>query len=408
MDEKSIVQEITRERFKWERKCLGPFAFQSKFACREKDAKDRLSGSMPDLRNPFAHDTDRIIHSNSYARYMDKTQVFFQIKNDHITRRSLHVQMVSRIARTIGRCLELNEDLIEAIAVGHDIGHTPFGHAGESAISAILQEKNAGTFVHNAQSVRVLQLLEHRGDGCDLTLQVLDGILGHNGELSQQKFEYDHSKLSWDKLYDNVEKCLRIKKYDTKVAPSTMEGCVVRVSDMIAYLGRDFEDAVTLGLLKRDSLPMSVRRVLGSKNREIVNALCSDVIKSSYKKRFISFSDEVFAAFKEMKEFNYSEIYGCKLIAEQRKRFEKMVRELFDAYLDDLERADANQSIYKDYIERFPDQYFCKTSNERIVADYMAGMTDQYFLKQHELRFMPRKIDYDETRFIEPMTKPME
>ena len=187
-----------------------------------------------------------------------------------------------------------------------------------------------------------------------------------------------------------------------------MEGCVVRVSDMIAYLGRDFEDAVTLGLLKRDSLPMSVRRVLGSKNREIVNALCSDVIKSSYKKRFISFSDEVFAAFKEMKEFNYSEIYGCKLIAEQRKRFEKMVRELFDAYLDDLERADANQSIYKDYIERFPDQYFCKTSNERIVADYMAGMTDQYFLKQHELRFMPRKIDYDETRFIEPMTKPME
>ena len=131
MDEKSIVQEITRERFKWERKCLGPFAFQSKFACREKDAKDRLSGSMPDLRNPFAHDTDRIIHSNSYARYMDKTQVFFQIKNDHITRRSLHVQMVSRIARTIGRCLALNEDLIEAIAVGHDIGHTPFGHAGE-------------------------------------------------------------------------------------------------------------------------------------------------------------------------------------------------------------------------------------------------------------------------------------
>ncbi len=408
MDEKAIIQKITRERFKWEKKCLGPFAFQSKFAWREKDEKNRLAGSIPDLRNPFAHDTDRIIHSNSYARYMDKTQVFFQIKNDHITRRSLHVQMVSRIARTIGRCLELNEDLIEAIAVGHDIGHTPFGHAGESAISTILQEKNAGTFVHNAQSVRVLQFLEHRGKGCDLTLQVLDGILGHNGELSQQKFEYDHSRLSWDKLYGNLDKCFRIKKYDAKVTPSTMEGCVVRVSDMIAYLGRDFEDAVTLNLIKRDSLPMSVRRVLGSRNREIVNALCSDVIKSSYKKRFVSFSDEVFAAFKEMKDFNYSEIYGCKFIAEQKRRFEKMVRELFEVYLDDLKRADVRQSIYKDYIERFPDHYFCKTSNERIVADYMAGMTDQYFLKQHELRFMPRKVDYDEARFIEPMIKLME
>ena len=408
VDEKSIVQRITRERFEWEKKCLGPFAFQSKFAWREKDEKNRLAGSISDLRNPFAHDTDRIIHSNSYARYMDKTQVFFQIKNDHITRRSLHVQMVSRIARTIGRCLELNEDLIEAIAVGHDIGHTPFGHAGESAISKILQKKKAGTFVHNAQSVRVLQKLEHRGAGCDLTLQVLDGILGHNGELSQQKFEYDHSKLSWEKLYDNMEKCLKIKKYDTQVSPSTMEGCVVRVSDMIAYLGRDFEDAVTLKLVKRDSLPMSVRRVLGSTNREIVNTLCSDVIKTSFKKQFVSFSNDVFAAFKEMKGFNYSEIYGCKLIAEQRKRFEKMVRELFDVYLKDLKSADSKQSIFKDYIERFPDRYFRDTANERIVADYMAGMTDQYFLKQHELRFMPRKIDYDETRFIEPMIELME
>ena len=139
-----LAQEITQERFRWEEKCLGEFAFPSKRAIRKSDREGSHTGEQTDLRNPFAHDTDRIIHSHSYARYMDKTQVFFQIKNDHITRRSLHVQMVSRIARTIGRCLGLNEDLIEAIAVGHDIGHTPFGHAGESVISKILQENQKG------------------------------------------------------------------------------------------------------------------------------------------------------------------------------------------------------------------------------------------------------------------------
>ena len=396
MGNRDLIKSITEERFRWEKKCLGDYAFHSEFACREHDDPESLTGKQPDLRNPFAHDTDRIIHSNSYARYMDKTQVFFQIKNDHITRRSLHVQMVSRIARTIGRCLELNEDLIEAIAVGHDIGHTPFGHAGESVISAILQEKKAGVFVHNAQSVRVLQILEHRGKGCDLTLQVLDGVLGHNGELAKQKFEYSHSNLSWKKLYADLNKCFTIPGYDKKVAPSTMEGCVVRVSDLIAYLGRDFEDAVILNLIKQDDLPLDVRRTLGSTNREIINTLCSDIIENSYGKNYVDFSDDVFSAFKQMKQFNENRIYKCDLIADQRRRFEKMLRELFNLYLQDLKDADARQSIFTDYIERFPDSYLRDTSNERIVADFIAGMTDQYFLKQHEMRFMPQKIDYDE------------
>lgn len=400
VNEKRLVEKITAERFEWEERCLGSFAVQSKSACRKSDAPKMPTGLRCDLRNPFAHDADRIIHSKSYARYMDKTQVFFQIKNDHITRRSLHVQMVSRIARTIGRCLELNEDLIEAIAVGHDIGHTPFGHAGENAISKILQGKKAGVFVHNAQSVRVLQELECHGRGFDLTLQVLDGILGHNGELTQQKFDYDPSMLSWDNLDANLKKCFSVKGSDKKIGPSTLEGCVVRVSDMISYLGRDFEDAVTLDIVKRNALPLSVRRILGSSNREIVNALCSDIIMNSYKKKFVTFSDRVFGAFEEMKNFNYSRIYGCSLIAEQRKRFEKMVKDLFCAYLRDLRRADTRCSIYEDYLKFLPDPYLKNTRNERIVADYMSGMTDQYFLKQYELRFMPQKIDYDEVKNI--------
>ena len=395
---RDLVTTITRERFAWEKRCLGPNAFPSKLACRESDEKrtdSKLSGALPDLRNPFAHDTDRIIHSHSYARYMDKTQVFFQIKNDHVTRRALHVQMVSRIARTIGRCLELNEDLIEAIAIGHDIGHTPFGHAGEAVLSEILQEHNVGTFVHNAQSVRVLRTLEHRGKGCDLTLQVLDGILGHNGESETQRLEYDHSRLTWQNLDESLARCFSEVGFDKKVFPSTMEGCVVRVSDLISYLGRDFDDAVTLKIIDHDSLPIEIRRVLGSNNRDIVNKLTSDIIATSHGKNYIAFSDDVFAAFKAMKKFNSDHIYGCPLIVEQRRRFAKMVKDLFNVYMEDIKRADANQSIFKDYINRFPDSYLCEPY-ERIVVDYMAGMTDQYFLKQYQMRFMPQRIDYDE------------
>ena len=394
--EKDLVNVITEERFDWEEKCLGEFAYPSKLARRKSDPSDKCTGQIPDLRNPFAHDTDRIIHTHAYARYMDKTQVFFQIKNDHITRRSLHVQMVSRIARTIGRCLRLNEDLIEAIAVGHDIGHTPFGHAGEAAISKILKKRQAGVFVHNAQSVRVLQELEHKGKGCDLTLEVLDGIIGHNGELSQQHLEYNHENLSWGRLEGNIQHCFAEEGFDKKVTPSTMEGCVVRVADKISYLGKDFEDAVTLGIVKSDSLPLGVRRVLGSTNHEIVNTLCSDVIKTSYGNGLVAFSDEKYEALEKMQEYNYANIYGCKFISEQRRRFDMMVEALFDCYLEDLSRSDDNQSIFTDYISRFPDDYLSSTADERIVADYIAGMTDQYFLNQYATRFLPRRIDYDQ------------
>ena len=241
-----------------------------------------------------------------------------------------------------------------------------------------------------------MQKLEHKGKGCDLTLEVLDGIIGHNGELSQQHLEYNHENLSWDRLEENIRHCFAEDGFDKKVTPSTMEGCVVRVSDIISYLGKDFEDAVTLGIVKSDDLPLKVRRVLGSTNHDIVNTLCSDVISTSYKKNIVAFSDEKYEALIEMKRFNYERIYGCKLINEQRKRFNAMVEALFGCYLDDLSRSDASQSIFTDYISRFPDSYLSTTGDEQIVADFIAGMTDQYFLKQHALRFLPRSIDYDQ------------
>jgi len=389
---KDILKEISSQRHRDEERCL-----DKKYAYFSRNAERKGGVSAePDFRSPFAHDIDRIIHSHSFARYMDKTQVFFQIKNDHISRRSLHVQMVSRIAKTIGKCLRLNLDLIEAIAVGHDIGHTPFGHAGESVLAEILKEKECGTFVHNAQSVRVLQYLEHKGRGCDLTLPVLDGILGHNGEQEQAKCEFDPKNLTWDKLEENLERCFTEEGYDRTVSPSTLEGCVVRVSDMISYIGKDFEDAVTLKLVDPNAQPLEVRKVIGSTNRDIVNALCSDIIKNSYGKGYIAFSKETYAAFKAMKDFNYDFIYGCDLIKRQREKFSDMVKGLFDAYLVDLDESDAHSSIFSDFISHFPDSYLQETPDERIVADFIAGMTDQYFMKQYNLHFLPIRIDYNE------------
>ena len=392
----SLIQDVTHERLKWEADCLGDYAVKSVDACRQSDAPGERAGELPDYRNPFAHDADRIIYSHSYARYMDKTQVFFQVKQDHITRRSLHVQMVSRIARTLGRCLKLNEDLIEAIAVGHDIGHTPFGHAGEMAISQNLEGRNAGCFIHNAHSVRVLQKLEHKGVGLDLTLQVLDGILGHNGEITQSVFEYDKRNLTWASLSKNVEECFRTPGYDKKVGPSTLEGCVVRVSDIISYLGKDFEDAVMLNLVHRDDLPIEVRRVLGTSNRDVIDRLCSDIIENSQNKERLEFSEPVFNAFAAFKNFNTERIYKCPFIKEQISRFKRMVDGLYEFYLGDLKKGDSDASIFKDFISHLPDSYLEETSDERVVADYLASMTDQYFMKQYVLRFMPQSVDYEQ------------
>jgi dGTPase len=200
-----------------------------------------------DYRQDFSIDVDRILHAHAYARYIDKTQVFYLVKNDHITHRVLHVQLVSKIARTIGRYLRLNEDLIEAISLGHDIGHAPFGHDGERYLSKLCEYYGIGSFQHNVQSVQFLDKVERKGMGWNLCLQTLDGILCHDGEVHDQMLQPEKQKT-----FDTLDRELAIKIKDPRstLTPMTLEGCVVRMADTIAYIGRDIEDAIRLNLLK--------------------------------------------------------------------------------------------------------------------------------------------------------------
>ena len=252
-----LRQRLDRE----EREKLSPRASFSDNARRRRpdETADR------DHRQSFAVDTDRILHSLAFTRYIDKTQVFYLIKNDHITHRVLHVQLVSRIARTIGRHLGLNEDLIEAISLGHDLGHAPFGHDGEAYLSRLCVAHDIGHFVHAAASVEFLERIERKGQGLNLTLQVLDGIFTHNGELDQAALVLDP-----ELTFEEFDRRLQAKLADPTLdfMPMTHEGCVVRLADTISYIGRDIEDAIRLNLVQRSDLPVECTGVIGGNERD--------------------------------------------------------------------------------------------------------------------------------------------
>lgn len=242
-----------------EQEFLSPVATISSRGMRRHPEDNRRGG----YRQNFSLDVDRILHSMAYTRYIDKTQVFYLIENDHITHRVLHVQLVSKIARTIGRFLGLNEDLIEAIALGHDIGHTPFGHDGERFLSQICERHGIGSFQHNLQSVQFLERVERKGRGWNLCVQTLDGILCHDGEVHDQRLQPE-----WGKDFEKFDQCMAAKRRDPHLAltPMSLEGCVVRMADTISYIGRDIEDAIRLGLVARADLPDEAVKVLGSTN----------------------------------------------------------------------------------------------------------------------------------------------
>lgn len=389
-----VYATIVRQNRRRERLTLGTCATNSRQAVRRRpeDLPDREN-----LRPAFFRDADRILHCSAYARYFDKTQVFFQTDNDHVTRRVLHVQLVAKIARTLARFLQLNEDLVEAIALGHDIGHAPFGHAGEDCIAKILEENNAGSFVHNAQSVRMLERIENGGKGLNLTLQVLDGILGHNGEFWEASITSAAQPPSWETLDANVEKCLtcpRSERPERNVFPSTFEGCVVRVSDVIAYVGRDIEDAITLKLISEDDLPKDAVAVLGHRNRDIINNLAMDLAHNTTTCSGLNFSERGYQAMETLLKFNYERIYKSPVILEQRRRFERIVRELFEIYLDDLTNGNEKSAVFEYHLSLMDANYREENSHYRIVADFMAGMTDRFLLGQYMQRFMPEKIGY--------------
>ncbi len=330
-------------------------------------------------RQAFSVDADRILHSLAYARYIDKTQVFYLVKNDHITHRVLHVQLVSKIARTIGRFLGLNEDLLEAIALGHDIGHTPFGHDGERFLSNICEKNGIGYFHHNVQSVQFLDKVERKGRGWNLCLQTLDGILCHDGEIHNERL-----LPATAKTFENLDAEIAAKKSDPRTAlvPMTLEGCLVRMADTVSYVGRDIEDAIRLDLIRRQDLPEVIVTVLGDTNGTIVYNLVTDIIRNSYRKPYIAFSRRVSEALRHLKRFNLERIYLNSRIKRHTRRIEKLFEILFETYLDDIGRHRKSSVIFGQFMKDMTDEYIQSHRPAEIVRDFIAGMTDQYFLDQ--------------------------
>ena len=365
-------------------------ALLSPRAARNEDAVRRHNRTPDDIRTRFSRDADRIIHSRAYARYIDKTQVFYLVDNDHITHRVLHVQLVSKIARTIGRSLRLNEDLIEAIALGHDIGHIPYGHTGEACLSAICEEEGIGPFRHNVQSIRFLDRIED----CDLTLQVLDGILCHNGE------GYDHRLKpapyrDWAAFDARVA---AVQERGDDPTPMTLEGCVVRFADTIAYIGRDIQDAREVNLIgEGEPLPPNAAEVLGPSNREIVHALIMNVVASSDSsgEGCIAYDDEHAAALKSLKDFNYRRIYENRLLTSEKEKIRRMYGTIFSACVEDVCAGRVSAPIFRDFIDTpwISDTYVESALPEELARDFIAGMTDRYFEMRFREIMLPRRIE---------------
>ena len=330
---------------------------------------------------------DRILHSLAYTRYIDKTQVFYLIQNDHITHRVLHVQLVSKIARTIGRFMGLNEDLIEAIALGHDIGHAPFGHDGETFLSALCEAHNIGAFQHNLQSVQFLDRVERKGRGWNLCLQTLDGIVCHDGEVHNQLL-----KAEWGKTFDTFDQSMVDKKHQPALplTPMTLEGCVVRMADTISYIGRDIEDAIRLGILSRGDLPADVVDVLGCTNGTIVYNLVTDIIQNSYRQPYVAFSPTASSALKSLKGFNLDRIYLNPIIKKHTENIRVLFEYLFERYLKDIEQGRENSAIFLRFLKDMDDHYMRDHSPAEVVRDFIAGMTDKYFLQQCPAELRPQ------------------
>ncbi len=337
-------------------------------------------------RPAFVHDIDKIMHCPYYNRYSDKTQVFSLVKNDDVTRRSLHVQLVSRIARTIGSALHLNLDLIEAIALGHDIGHPPFAHSGEIYLDELYFAHAGRHFSHSIHSVRVL-------DGIfplNISLQVLDGIACHNGEIELEA--YEPGKLDSFSQFDTMmEACYRDSQKVNHLIPSTLEGAVVRISDIIAYLGKDRQDAARLKLVEEENYSPTQ---IGSINAEIINNLVVNILENSYGKPYIRLDTEHFQALKTAKRENYARIYeNAAFQAKLATTARPMMAEIYGQMLEDLARENRNSPIFRHHINYINRSHYPRaipyeaTEPNQIVVDYIASMTDDYLIDLHHYLF---------------------
>ena len=362
-----------------------PFKFKDENIVR----RHNLKNDMATLSRPaFMRDVEKIINLPAYNRYNGKTQVFSLLENDDITRRGLHVQLVNRVARGIGQLLGLNLDLIDAISLGHDLGHTPFGHAGERFLSECYNDHTGKYFHHNVHSVRVLDQLFPR----NISLQTLDGIIKHNGEFAQ-KVVYRGEIDSFEELDDIVEACNNDEKVIDTLRPATLEGCVVRVSDMIAYIGKDRDDALKMSVL--DSIDEFDSTVIGKTNAKIINNLTVDIVNHSYFKDSIQMSEEVYQDLKLAKKQNYERIYSKEGILEKSfSEVQSMFHELYEKNLEDLESGDETSPIFRHHIKNLVEtshyvttEEYLKTEPNKIVCDYIASMTDNYFVNLYEHMF---------------------
>ncbi len=332
------------------------------------------------IRGAYFRDQTAIIHSMPFRRLKHKTQVFFAPENDHVCTRIEHVLHVATIAKSI--CLGLNQygwnldaDLAFAIGLGHDLGHAPFGHEGEYFLNK--RRGGGNSFVHEVNSYRVVEYLANNGKGLNLTYAVKDGIISHNGESFEQYL-----------MPDNREKDLDLVN-DRKVKPASYEGCIVRFSDKVAYLGRDVEDAITAGFIKRADIPMKVRMKLGDNNSEIIDTLVNDIINTSKDEKQIGFSDRVFSRIKILKDFNYKRIYQHHRKERNRIVAGKIIYALFDYLLVLYERYEKNYRIYEkldlkferefgEYLKSMHDFYASENDPEQMITDYISGMTDSF------------------------------
>ena len=353
--------------------------YLGKYATRSSEAI-RLYEDEEDIRPEYFHDIDRIIHSLSYTRYLDKTQVYTLNENDHLSKRITHVQLVSKIARTIARALKLNEDLAEAIALGHDIGHTPLGHTGEALLNEISLRELGEFFTHNIQSVRHLMIVENHGKGLNLSIQVYDGIMCHNGEMLDSK--YVPTKKDKEEFLSQYEEAYKDIKKSNKNHPMTLEGCIVRISDIIGYIGRDIEDSIMIGRIKREEIPDEITSVLGTTNKEIVNTIILDIIENSMDKPYIKLSDNVYNALFALKKFNYKHIYSKAMTNNEIEYYRKGMNKIYSKYIKDIENKNTDSNIYKMFLNDQDESYLKNTSDKRKVIDFIAGMTDDMFIKE--------------------------
>lgn len=331
------VREMMESR---EDMILSPFAKKS----RDSRGRDREEEQC-NIRTVFQRDRDRIIHCKAFRRLKHKTQVFLAPEGDHFRERMTHTLEVAQISRTIARSLSLNEDLTEAIALGHDLGHTPFGHAGERTLDTILQ-RYGSHFKHNEQSVRVVEFLENDGNGLNLTWEVRDGILNHG----------------------------------TKNMPQTLEGQVVRLADKIAYVNHDMDDAIRAGVLKEKDVPDDIRKQLGGSTHDRLDTLINQVIIGSWDKDVISMPEEYHKALYQLRSFMFDKIYTNSLVKAEEKKAGVMLKLLFDYYMNYPEL------LPKEYIEiRLRDNL----SWEIVVADYISGMTDYYATHKFQDIYIP-------------------